>query len=786
MGRTAHVALALLFLLGAIAFTPASQSLATPGLGVWERHLDPLAETPDEWKIAEAPDGDLGIFYDLTNPKFARSPDASNSWPTKTTIVSKTGIRDLALAAEANDVWRVLFADSTNEWFVYESTDDGATWSLKQQVAQDLDSVSTTRTSSAIHIVGVASDNSVRYYRSSDGLATFDKSDVQLVTTSATARTAEIVAWDDLHLEVIHKLDGANGPGRQVSEDGGSFWGNGASLGCCLSPTDARVDVHLDRENSVMLLIGRGSVSSTHKIFTFRYSEWNDATPVSIDGDIQPSNGGFTCTSCVIRDGDVFVSGSDGLLITNTAAGTAQKVYRYENDGTTWITQQAGDLPTGFPTSTSGIQQVIRGLQRDYIALRNAQVSGRFEIHVYGLTNPATEAAGWDPDPIFCSARGNEFFGYNYAEDVTRNIPGESIGGDNFDLDSFLLFEGDASNFAYLGAALDPQDAAMVSFRIEARAEGTDSVFRAVFSFIDHSAYFEDETGIPDAEKLYRLTTDAKGNGQVEVRFQEVGNDWNVQIFYVEPGGGRIKLGAAFIGDSPNTPSSYLLRLDPRDGTNRVALLRPDGAVVGTLNRSLPASFEGLQIQGQWFVGYATDNFVNANAFTALDDQSSTASTCIYGLEGQAEGGKPGDPGAGGPALNVTDPNNPLPDSDETTEPEEDPQNAAEAGVSTVFQTGVDGVVAVTGMKPVLVAMLFGLFGTVFMVAFYSVPTFLVASKAAPRHAAVLAVIVGFGATIVSLFVFYAFGLYPDYVVFAFVAALVVIGVLALPALWRR
>lgn len=259
--------------------------------------------------------------------------------------------------------------------------------------------------------------------------------------------------------------------------------------------------------------------------------------------------------------------------------------------------------------------------------------------------------------PIFCSARGNEHFGYNYDEDVERHGDLE-FGG----ITGGYLFKGDADNFAYLGAGFSPgTKAAKVFFRIEARAEGAASVFRAAFSTVDTTTYHVGTDPV-------LFDSDAKGNGlttgvfsdYIEVRFKEVDNDWNIQLYYVDGGGSRTQLGQAVVAGNPNTPTSFSFQVDTRAGQSYASVTYADGLPIGTgvLNKTLASiasnHFIDDTLKSQWFVGYAVDNFVNLDAQTILDDAGRSSSTCIYGLEEGVTPVKVGDPGASGPALGPT------------------------------------------------------------------------------------------------------------------------------------
>lgn len=307
----------------------------------------------------------------------------------------------------------------------------------------------------------------------------------------------------------------------------------------------------------------------------------------------------------------------------------------------------------------------------------NGGLSSFVEIDNLQITGPATESGGFAPGSCFCGALGDEGFGYSYVEDVVRYSGGSRQIGDGYE------FEGDATNFAYLGKGFGESTRGMkVAFRIEADAEAVDSVFRAVFSFVDPTPYYAPaevpscvgrDLEAPEGASC-QFSGDAKGNGkdtesfaeQIEVRFLEVGNDWNVQLFYVSASNGidaRTRIGSARIVDNPNDAETYVFTVDTRADQAYASVVRGDGSALGSgMNSTLPAALVGDGIWQQWFIGYATDNFVNINAFTALDNSDEdNGSTCVYVLgEFDAAGNivpgiqPAGSPGAAGPPLNGT------------------------------------------------------------------------------------------------------------------------------------
>jgi hypothetical protein len=240
-------------------------------------------------------------------------------------------------------------------------------------------------------------------------------------------------------------------------------------------------------------------------------------------------------------------------------------------------------------------------------------------------------------EAIFCSASGNEDFGYEYREGVAS--PDTSV----------YRFTGDASDFDYLAKSWAPGTKHVASyFAIQAGFEGVDSVFRSAFTAV---------SGTPSAV--------TKGNGldtqqfqeHIEVRFLETGNDWNVRIFHVSDSNGvssRTALGSAFVGGTPNNMEFYNFTVDTdtlRAYVTRTLLVGDNAGEVRELfpgGVALPAYWEDDTMRGHWFVGYATDTAFNNNADTYLDsgaDGDSPLSTCIYNFQTTIEVEPNGDPG---------------------------------------------------------------------------------------------------------------------------------------------
>lgn len=250
---------------------------------------------------------------------------------------------------------------------------------------------------------------------------------------------------------------------------------------------------------------------------------------------------------------------------------------------------------------------------------------------------------------IFCSAKSQERFGYNYKEGVT-SFPGtitNTVEG--------YHFSGDADNFDYLGKGFSAVTKAEVYFRIEANIENVDSVFRAAFSFVDHAPY---ELGTaPDIRwnGPDDAGANAKGDGyetegladHIEVRFVETGNDWAIQFRYATAG--DIKdVGQTYEGYDPNTPTTFKFVVDTTPSTGYFSVEKGDGTDILGMNYSLATitgnPFSGDSMRAQWFIGYAADTFTNTNADTYLDDDVNS-STCIYALGGQTATAV-GNPGA--------------------------------------------------------------------------------------------------------------------------------------------
>lgn len=386
--------------------------------------------------------------------------------------------------------------------------------------------------------------------------------------------------------------------------------------------------------------------------------------------------GGYTATPYSVNGAKGYFASPD--------SGT-DYLTRYENTGGGYTASQA-------VAGTASSIQVNPGVYEDcaggklWVVLKE---SSRLKVssQVVSCTPPPPEGAAYafGPQQYFCAERGAEKFGYNYLEGVTFDDAQSPVRG----LSDAYKFSGDASNFDYLGKTLPGSPGAKVYFTLEADSEGTDSVFRTVLSFVDHSPYdLDDGSTDPNAPHYLNGPDDpgdnAKGNGkdsevfaeQIEVRFLEQDNDWNIRVFYVSQSNDvdeRTAIGTAKLADDPNDPTSYVLTVDTRMAAPYVSVRHADGtqignSVVDSLNLTLPSDLVGKTVYGQWFVGYGVDTATNFNARTWLNNNDGDAgSTCVYLLNELDENGDPapldciGQCGSQGPVL-VNTPNGTVPE----------------------------------------------------------------------------------------------------------------------------
>jgi hypothetical protein len=306
------------------------------------------------------------------------------------------------------------------------------------------------------------------------------------------------------------------------------------------------------------------------------------------------------------------------------------------------------------------------GGEKCYFVYRDGTYGGAMRVAeaTYDAAGEPVASYAFNRQPYFCADRGETNFAYNYKEQVSF-ADGSNPARDFSDAYQFEGADGDSS---YLGKTLPASLGGKVFFSIEADTDGASSVFHAGFSFIDHTTYSlgpptEFLNGPDDAG------ADAKGNGDdsgvfdqwVEAKFKEVGNDWQIGVYVVESGGTRTLIGTSRLADDPATPQGYVFTVDPRAGYGYASIRHADGTQIGnsitdTLNVSLPSSFSGDLIQGQWFRAQST-NIFTANTWLNNNDGDS-ASTCIYLLTEVDGNGDPVTPedcvgpcGAAGPVL---------------------------------------------------------------------------------------------------------------------------------------
>lgn len=308
--------------------------------------------------------------------------------------------------------------------------------------------------------------------------------------------------------------------------------------------------------------------------------------------------------------------------------GTTNKVlYRAtaSNSWTSVYTVAADTLQFGVevtPTKAYFIYVTSAGRLEIAAANMEAPVS---PTQPYWCSNPNVEDFEGDPDADF---------GYNYVEGVTFFTDGDTAGNggisgselsDGFEMSS----ESDDRSFMGKGWAAPGTDYAKVVFRIEASAEGQASIFRAFFSFVDLT---------PDDTNNGFTTQTGSFSDTIYARFEEVGNDWQIEIVSSTNGDNPIAIGSAVVGFSPNSPHTFSFTVDTR-GTGYVLIRDEDGNQViknETIGGSGYSGFQDLAgdvMYAQWFINQGDDTIINS--YTFLDDSDDSPpndedSTCIF------------------------------------------------------------------------------------------------------------------------------------------------------------
>lgn len=296
-------------------------------------------------------------------------------------------------------------------------------------------------------------------------------------------------------------------------------------------------------------------------------------------------------------------------------------------------------------------------------------------------TNDGTEAGN-----RFCGNLADEEaggpdgkWGYEYvSDDGEHNVqsiedPDDPESTESLSMEDGFLFQGDddADTWDYMAKHFSSGSMAFhTNMQIEAVVDGTNSVFRAVYS-LENSA-------VPDATQ--------RGNGldtflfdqTLEFQFKEVGNDWQIRGYFAHPlvnGGSRMAFGPAVNFGNPNDPTTFTFWADTRPegdlfqenmgfsggGTfyqgphmaitvpdsnqptgNRVIAYRALRDINIGGSTTLADTFAQDVIWTQWFVGYGDGRLGNGgpqtgiDAYTGLNDnkaegtEDSQDSTCIF------------------------------------------------------------------------------------------------------------------------------------------------------------
>lgn len=508
-----------------------------------------------------------------------------------------------------------------------------------------------------------------------------------------------------------------------------------------------------------------------------RRDSGNDNTIISIG---TADTVGADTVYCFLRGGAVASADYDQFLADGVGGGPALSI---NGDGQVLVAVDSGsDLEIYYNSAQNapyelvhtvaganpdGALTIVQTPTRAYVLYVANDAGGPLrEIHATVFGAGASGGIG----PRFCAEPTIEDFGYTYVEQVAFDTDLDTIDGDSsigmFDLEDGFLFEGDSDNSNYLGKGFTTGSKSFaVKARIEAGTDGRSTLFRIAFT--------TGAAGLPSATTKGDGTDGGNFDDHVQARFLEDGGDWVIGIYENVGGEGMEAIGQSVRHGDPNNPTTYNFTVDSRSPTPFARVTTGDGTLL--INRTLNPSLTDVEWKDQWFIGKGATGALNA--FSALDDNTdqnqNSDSTCIFDLVGtSAVEGSPGSaPGSGIPDDGSTDP---------------DPQTAEEAGVVSFYQTGVDAVATATGLPVTFAAMLFGLFGMVFTVTFFAVPTFLATSKAAPRHAGMLTVVVGVVAGSLGMVMFYAFGLIPGWIVTFYVILLVVLGLVGGAMLVRR
>lgn len=253
-----------------------------------------------------------------------------------------------------------------------------------------------------------------------------------------------------------------------------------------------------------------------------------------------------------------------------------------------------------------------------------------------------------NPPVDFCSDRTVENFGGDARADFGYNYVDSTVAFDDTDAttagfsDGYIMESDDSggNDPASLGKGwTGTVRTAEVRFRIDAATEGSDSNFRAVFSF---------DSAVPSASSVGNVRTTGSFADHVAVRLKEVGNDWRVNLEYVNAGVGPAQVGGSFIGLNPNDATTFVFRVDTSASNPYFSIRNADTDTVllnQTLNQGTLAAKIDDYIFAQWFVSEGGSAVLDQGAFSYIDDNDQAqpyGSTCVRLFSGGLFEGSPG------------------------------------------------------------------------------------------------------------------------------------------------
>lgn len=637
---------ALLALAGLLSITP--PSTATPDEWTTENLatvIGPVAPSALRSETARDDGEKIGVAFFTASTsaiRFMLKPDADSPWVMKNTDVTGATVAtsEFQLASDGGDNWVILVDAASNHKFYY-STDDGATWTfgierfcntcneaIHSLVADGgsafvLDSLSTGPL--AFRFVDDYKTGTFSVTPFEEGSHSESISDNQGGNTAAT-QTINVIGADLLTTSPGLRVwfHGTDGQSYFVSSGDGYFWtipyttAGGSTKAPILPHTNCPGIALTSGGTSYVSVAGTGG---TDYVALFRTQDGaNNAYLCSSSPsatDAYPSSAPSTAQTQPVLSPTIATNGF-GQYIATARENTLNYVIYKSSPAAPW------ELVYSAVNAATDVFAVTATPTKAYFFYLDNSVGG--QLTVASSPMPPEDGQGQDswcsnPNSLNYGGDPDADFGYNYAEDVSFFTDPDDTGfgpiGES-EMSNGFEFKSTDDDPAFLGKGWEVPGASTVrtTFRIEAGQENLDSRFRVVHSFVALT---------PSSVTKGNSENTQSFSDTVEAEFKEVGNDWEMSIWFTNGGGTRTKVGASALSFDPNSPHTFRFDVNTTgNGYARIVDAESGGTIV---NRSMVGSglagftaFAGDdRMYAQWFVTEGSDVIIE-DVFTYLDD----------------------------------------------------------------------------------------------------------------------------------------------------------------------